>query len=185
MKVRGRTGGRLTGGRLAAGRGGRGGRSRNSFFARSPSRKLTTNEEITKNTKNMEAMEINLNDTNERNFRYFQRNLPTVKPGTKGWENSETIEETILTLKKICAVSTNKKEQDYTLLQIQKYDQRCRELNEYISNEESRDGDEDEDEENEKSRIQIEMLLWDDVQFINEELKRYQIQASQEKIKAM
>ena len=110
-------------------------------------------------------------------LRIFQRTLPSVKSGTKGWESSETLEETKLTLKKICAVSTSKKEQDYILLQIQKYDERCKELKEYVSVEELRDEDE---EQSVETRTQIEMLLWDDVQYINEELKRYQIQASEE-----
>ena len=129
----------------------------------------------------MEAMKINFNEsTNQRNFENFQRTLPSVKTGTKGWENSETLEEAILTLKKICAVSTSKKEQDYILIQIQKYDDRCKELSKYVSIKETRDEDE---EQSVETNTQIEMLLWDDVQYINEELKKYQIQASEEKNK--
>ena len=90
MKGRGRGGGRLSPGR------GRGRQSLSTYFLRSPSRRSTTNEDTTKNTKNMEAMKINFNEsTNQRNFENFQRTLPSVKTGTKGWENSETLEEAI------------------------------------------------------------------------------------------
>ena len=66
MKGRSRGGGRLTSGR------GRGRQSRSTYFLRSPSRRSTANEDITKNTKNMEAMKINLNEcTNQMNFEFF------------------------------------------------------------------------------------------------------------------
>ena len=170
MKGRGYSRGRTNGRGRGVLRGG-------GQFPRSPSRRSTLSEEFKNNTSKMEAMEITQNETNERNYKYLLNNIPTIKYGTKGWENIETLKETILTLTKICAISNNKKEQDYILAQIQKYEKRCKELDDYANRDEPRD----ENEKMEEMDGTEEIPQWDDVHYISNELKKYQIQAHQKR----
>ena len=93
-----------------------------------------------------------------------------------GWDNIDTLHETITSLKNSMATFTDKVNQNLVLDNIQKYEARYRELLKYQQPEKTDDNENMDDEES-----IINIPQWEDVVYINNEIKKYEIQAYQKR----
>ena len=138
--------------------------------------KRTINEEQIKNMNKGEIVMLKSWKHNECINQKKLHQLPTVNPGTKGWNSIKFLNDTITTLKKSITTSTNKTDQDNVFDNIQKYEKRCNKLQEQQYVEDRNDNEEMEDDEEEEK-----IPLWEDVVYINNEIKKYEVRAHQKR----
>lgn len=102
-----------------------------------------------------------------------------ITPETEGWYSIETLQDTIVILKKnIATPTTNGIDQNQTLEYIRTYEERHKELVELQLLEDRND-----DEQSLGDYENIEIPIWEDVVHINNEIKKYELQAQRQRHK--
>ena len=99
--------------------------------------------------------------TEEREKKESDLKVSNVSPGMKGWNNYKELKETTEILKESVGKTTNKQLKEINLKQIQKYEMRCKQLEEKTKLEESRD---DEEQMDADEKDDIEIPKWEDVE---------------------
>ena len=102
--------------------------------------------------------------------------MQTIFPGTEGWYNINILNEEIMKLKKRIATPNPEMNQNQILDDIQIYEERYNELIDLQLLEDRTDN-----ENIEAPTDEVEIPLWEDVVHINNEIKKYELQAHQQR----
>ena len=102
---------------------------------------------------------------------------------SKGWDNIELLNETIMKFRHAVANIVNKKQQDKGIKLSQEYEERVKELQHHKTEEQTKETiviDKELPNANSDKCSEEELPKWEDVKHLNNEIKGYEIQLQQQ-----